>query len=91
VKQRRTYGDNFGSNERKCSLSHHSPPTQEATLSSGDAMVLNERTRFFPEAETKTVVIGPTSKVEDDAEDDEAWKKKKKGEKAATSSTLACN
>jgi hypothetical protein len=53
-------------------------------------MVLNERARFFPEAETKTVVIGPTSKVEDDAEDDEAWKKKK-GEKAATSSTLACN
>lgn len=72
VKQRSTYGDNFGSNERKCSLSHHSPPTQEAALSSRDAMVLDERTRFFPVPETKTVVVRPTSKVEDDAKDDEA-------------------
>ena len=73
---RSTYGDNFSSIERKRSLGHHSPPTQEATLSPGDAIVLNERTRFFPEAETKTVMVRPTPKVENNPEKDEAWNKR---------------
>jgi len=35
-------------------------------------MVLNERTRFFPEPETETIVVRPTSKVENNSENDEA-------------------
>ena len=66
-----TYGNNFGTSKREGSLGHNSPPAKESTLCTGNAIELNKRAGVFPVSEANAITIGPTSKVKNDAKDNE--------------------
>ena len=65
------YGDNFGTDERESSVVEDGPPPEEPSLGAGYSLVLNERTGVLPVAEPDSIVIGTTSKVDDNAQYDE--------------------
>jgi hypothetical protein len=67
-----TYGNNLRPDERECSLSHHSPPAQEAALCARNAMVLDEWARVLPVAETDSIPVRTASEIEYDAKNDKA-------------------
>ena len=64
-----TYSDDFSADIGECSLGHNSPPTQELSGVTSDAIVLDKWSRIFPVAETKPVVVGATAKIKNDAKD----------------------
>ncbi len=66
------YGNDLSPDERKRSLGHHSPPTQEAALSTSNVTVLDEWARVLPEAKTEPIMVRTTSKVEYDTKNDKA-------------------
>ena len=65
------YGDDLRANERESGVIKDSPPAEESAFCAGDSLVLNKRTRVLPVAETDTIVVGTTSEVKDDTQDDE--------------------
>lgn len=67
-----TYGNNLSSDERERSLRHDCPPTEETSLGAPDAMELDEGTWVLPVAETDTIMVGTTSEVEHDTQNNEA-------------------
>ena len=67
-----TYSNDLRPDERECSLSHYSPPAQEAALCPGNAMVLNEWARVLPVAKTDSIPVRTASEIEDDTKDDKA-------------------
>lgn len=68
----KTYGDDFGPDERERGLRHDRPPSEEAPLRARDARILCERPRVLPVAEADAVVVRAAAQVEHDAEDDQA-------------------
>jgi len=63
------YSDDFSADVGECCLGHDSPPTQELSSVTSDAIVLNKWSRIFPVAETKPVVVGATAKIKNNAKD----------------------
>lgn len=53
-------------------MSHDRPPTKELTFGTGDAIVLSEGTRILPVTEANTIVVGASSQIEDDTEDNQS-------------------
>jgi hypothetical protein len=69
----RTHGDDLGTNEREGCLGQNSPKTEETPFRAGNIVILNKRTRVFPIAESETFVIGASSEVEDNSQDNQAY------------------
>jgi hypothetical protein len=67
----RTHSNNFSTNKREARLGQDFPPPKEAAFRAADTIELDERTRVFPIAEPKTVVIRTTTEVKDYAQNDE--------------------
>lgn len=53
-------------------MCHDSPPSEETTFGTRNAIVLNKWAGVFPVTETNSVVVWSTSKIKNDSEDDEA-------------------
>lgn len=52
-------------------MCHDGPPSEEVALVSSDAVEVDEWTRILPVAESQSIVIWATTKVEYDPEDNE--------------------
>ena len=72
AEQEPTYSNDLSTNEREGSLGEDSSIGEELALRAADVVVLVERTRVLPVPETKAVMVGTTTQVEYDTEDDEA-------------------
>lgn len=71
-KEVNTHSHDFGADKRESSLCHHCPPAKEAAFGSPDVVELNERAGMLPVPEPNAVVVGATTEVEHDAENNQA-------------------
>jgi len=65
------YRNDLRTNEREGSVVKDGPPPEEPTLCAGYPFVLSKRTWVLPVAETDTIMVGTTSEVKDETQDDE--------------------
>ena len=65
------YSNDLSTDKRERGLGEHRNPAEELALGAANAVELDKRTRVLPVAETETVVVRSTTKVEDDTKDDE--------------------
>jgi len=71
-----THGDDLGTNEGKRCLGHDRPSAEETPLRAAYTLILDERTRVFPIAESKAIAIWASTEVEDNSQNDQtcsAW------------------
>jgi hypothetical protein len=61
----RTHSDDFSANKREGCLGQNGPKAKETPFRASNTIVLDERTRVFPIAEPKTIVIRTSTEVED--------------------------
>lgn len=67
-------GDDLSTDVGERGLDENSEESEETTSRSGDALVLNERSRVVPVLESEVLAVGSSSSVDDDTEDDEAYR-----------------
>jgi hypothetical protein len=67
----RTYGDDLCANVGESGLRENFRKAEETTLGARDSVELDERTGMFPITESDAIVIGPSTKVEDDSQNDQ--------------------
>jgi hypothetical protein len=72
--EKSTYSNDLSPNERKRSLGHNSPPTQEPALDPRKVIVLDEWTRILPVAKAESIMVRATSEIEYDTKNDKALK-----------------
>jgi hypothetical protein len=67
-----THSYDFSSNVREGSLGENSPESQETTFGACNACELNKWSRIFPVAEAEPIMVGSTTKVKNNAQNNEA-------------------
>ena len=67
-----TYSNNLSTNEGESGLRQDSDPAKELALRTTDVIELGEGTRVLPVTEADPIMVGATTKIKDDTEDDQS-------------------